>query len=154
MAIAMRAPRAAPEEVEAALAESIHGLMRGVLHELQPTLEREGLTMGRFWMLHLISTLDSPTLTRVSRHLAVSGPAACGALDGLEDAGLIARRRSEKDRRVVELVPTAHGRRAEAAVRRDIGRALGDAADGIRPEDLRTTAATLATISSRLGERP
>ena len=141
----------ASDGIEAALAESIHGLMRGVLHQLQPTLEHEELTMGRFWVLHLISSLDAPTLTRVSRHLAVSGPATCAVLDGLESSGLISRRRSERDRRVVELVLTPSGRRAEAAVWRAIGRALAAAAEGIPSAELRTTAATLTTIAGRIG---
>ncbi|HXW66968.1 MAG TPA: MarR family transcriptional regulator [Thermoplasmata archaeon] len=140
--------RALPEP---AIADSIHALMRGVLHDLQPKLEEQGLTMGRFWALHLISNLEAPSLTRVARHLSVSGPTACATVDGLEAAGLIWRRRSATDRRIVELAPTAAGRRAESAVWREIGRALAEATEGIAPAELSTTARTLATIAGRLG---
>ncbi len=150
MAVAVGSP---PGSVEQSLAESIHGLVRGVLHELQPTLEAQGLSMGRFWALHVVSSLEDPTLTRIARHLSVRGPTACASVDGLERAGLVERHRSERDHRVVRLVPTSKGRRTEAAVWRAIGAALGEATAGLPPEEVRTTARTLAALVDRL-DRP
>jgi len=141
---------AAPASVEQSLAESIHGLVRGVLHELQPTLEAQGLSMGRFWALHVLSSLEDPTLTRIARHLSVRGPTACASIDGLERAGLVERHRSERDHRIVHLVPTPKGRRTQAAVWRAIGEAFGEATAGLPPEEVRTTARTLAAIVDRL----
>ena len=143
-------PSAVPAEL--ALAESIHGLMRAVLHRVQPTLERERLSMCRFWTLHLVSSLPEPTVSTVARHLSVRNPSACTTVDGLVGAGLVRRQRSEKDRRVVELVPTAEGRRAEAAVWRAIGSALRSATAPLPPEDVRTTARTLAVVAGSLGD--
>jgi DNA-binding MarR family transcriptional regulator len=144
--------RVAPPEL--VLAESIHGLMRGVLHRVQPSLEAEGLSMGRFWLLHLVSSLPEASLTTVARHLAVSSPTACATLDGLVRSGLVRRRRSQRDRRVVELVPTAEGRRIEAAVWRAIGRALQEATDPLPPREVAIAARTLAAVAAHFEPAP
>jgi DNA-binding MarR family transcriptional regulator len=147
-------PLAAAREPELVLAESIHGLMRGVLHRVQPSLEAEGLSMGRFWLLHLVSSLPEASLTTVARHLAVSSPTACATLDGLVRSGLVHRRRSQRDRRVVELVPTAEGRRIEAVVWGAIGGALQEATESLSSREVAIAARTLAAIAAHFEAGP
>lgn len=145
---------AARSSRELGIAESVHDLMRAVLHRVEPTLEEENLSMGRFWALHLVANLKEPTLTTVARHLSVRNASACSAVDGLEAAGLVRRRRSDRDHRRVEIVPTARGRRAEGAVWRAIARIVREATDDLPSEDVATTARTLRALVRRVAADP
>ena len=105
-------PRADPDQ----LVNSVHEVMRSVVHRLQPALENEGISTGQFWALHLVSSLRSASLSTVARHLSVSAPTVCANVDQLEAAGLVTRHRSDRDRRAVELALTAKGRKVEARI--------------------------------------
>jgi DNA-binding MarR family transcriptional regulator len=142
--------RAEPTSAGDQLVDSIHVAMRSVLRRLHPALEAEGITMGQFWALHLISSLGSASVSTVARHLSVSAPTVCGKVDQMEAAGLIARHRSERDRRAVELSLTAKGRRAEAKVWARLGRMMSEAAEGMRPEDVATAVRVFQELNARL----
>ncbi|MGA8302922.1 MAG: MarR family transcriptional regulator [Thermoplasmata archaeon] len=120
------------------LATSVHEVMRSVLHRMHPALETEGISMGQFWALHLVSSLRSASVSTVARHLSVSAPTVCANVDQLEAAGLVTRHRSERDRRAVALLLTAKGRRVEARVWTRIGRLMGDAARDLPRADVAT----------------
>ncbi len=49
------------------------------------------------------------TISSLARHLGLSAPTVTGIVDRLSQAGYVERRRSEKDRRLVEVVPTRNG---------------------------------------------
>jgi DNA-binding MarR family transcriptional regulator len=135
---------------ERALAESIHAIVRAALRRVRPALEAAGLSMSRFWTLHLVSNLSEPTVTAVAHHLAVSNPSASAAVDGLVRAGLVRRRRSGRDRRAVVLLLTSKGRRVEARVLGAMVRLLGSATETLPTENLEATLGTLEPVASRL----
>lgn len=153
-AAGMRPLSAEERDPEHALLESIHGLTQSILRQLRPALEAQGLSMERFWVLHLVVSLPRPTLSSVARHLSVSSPSACTAVDGLVRAGLVHRQRSQRDRRLVELVPTVRGRQAEAAVWRAIRRALKGATARLSPAEVETTSRTIAAVAASLAPPP
>jgi DNA-binding MarR family transcriptional regulator len=139
-------PGTGPEE----LVGSVHEVMGAVLRRMAPTLEDEGITMGQFWALHLVSSLGQTSLSAVARHLSVAPPTVCGKVDELVRAGLVARHRSEKDRRAVELTLTPAGRRAEARVWRAVGHVMGSVTTDLPREDLATATRVFRTIRARL----
>jgi DNA-binding MarR family transcriptional regulator len=141
----VRAPLA-PED----LVGSVHEVMGAVLRRASPSLEEEGITLGQFWALHLVSSLEHASLTSVARHLSVAPPTVCAKVDDLVRAGLVARHRSEKDRRTVDLSLTPAGRRVETRVWRAIGHVMHDATEAMAPEDLATTARVFRDIRRRL----
>jgi DNA-binding MarR family transcriptional regulator len=151
------ASRVAREAVSASgpddLVGSVHEVMRSVLRELQPTLEEEGITMGQFWALHLVSSLGRTSLTSVARHLSVAPPTVCVNIDLLVRDGLVARHRSEQDRRAVELTLTPAGRRAEARLWRAIGHVMDGATADLSREDVATATRVFREIRQRL-DRP
>lgn len=149
-AVLLRPPEATPGDQ---LVDSMHGAMRSVLRRLHPALEAEGITMGQFWALHLISSLGSASVSVVARHLSVSAPTICGKVDQMEAAGLIARHRSERDRRAVELSLTAKGRRTEARIWARLGRMIGEAAEELRPADVATAVRVFRELNARLDSR-
>ncbi|MGI0130085.1 MAG: MarR family winged helix-turn-helix transcriptional regulator [Thermoplasmata archaeon] len=143
--------RPAPGPVETdELVASVHEVMRSVLHRAHPTLEAEGISIGQFWALHLVSSLRSASVSTVARHLAVSAPTVCVNVDQLEAAGLVTRHRSERDRRAVELSLTAKGRRVEARVWAQIGRLMAAAARHLSSEDVATAVHVFRELNREL----
>lgn len=135
------------------LVGSVHEVMRSVLHRIHPTLEAEGISMGQFWALHLVSSLRAASVSTVARHLSVSAPTVCANVDLLEAAGLVARHRSERDRRAVDLSLTPKGRKVEARVWARIGRVMTEAAGGLPPRDVATAVRVFQELSRELDVR-
>lgn len=136
------------------LVNSVQEVMRLVFHQLHPTLEAEGISKGEFWALHLVSSLESASVSSVARHLSVSAPTVCANVDQLEAAGLVRRQRSSRDRREVEISLTPKGRRVEARVWSEISRTLVRAAAAIPTEDLATAANVFRELAEGLVRSP
>jgi MarR family transcriptional regulator, organic hydroperoxide resistance regulator len=132
------------------LVASVHEVMRSVLHRVHPTLEAEGISMGQFWALHLVSSLRTASVSTVARHLSVSAPTVCASVDQLEAAGLVVRERSARDRRAVELSLTAKGRRVESRVWSRVGQLMAEAAGDLPPEDVATAVRVFQELNRRL----
>ncbi len=136
------------------LVESVHDVMRSVLHRAHPALEAEGISMGQFWGLHMVSSLRAASLSTVARHLAVSAPTACSNVDSLEVLGLVSRRRSARDRRTVELSLTPKGRRVESRIWAHLGRLVSEASEGLSVRDLETALRVFRELYRRLDPMP
>ena len=144
--LARRESSTDPDELVA----SVHEVMRSVLRRLHPTLEAEGISMGQFWALHLVSSLRSASVSTVARHLSLSAPTVCANVDQLEAAGLVTRQRSERDHRAVDLSLTPKGRKVESRVWSRIGRTMADAAGDLPPEDVSTAVRVFRELNRRL----
>lgn len=70
-----------------------------------------GVTGGQFFVLKKINDRGSLTVSEVAGELGVSLSAITALADRLYKAGLVERRRDEKDRRLVWLELTREGRR-------------------------------------------
>jgi DNA-binding MarR family transcriptional regulator len=143
-----------PATPAAELVESVHDVMKAFLHRSQSALEREGITMGQFWTLHLISSLESATVSSVARHLAISAPAVCTNLDLLEESGLVVRERSSKDRRTVEISITPKGRKVGTRIWAHIAKMMAEAGADLPPEDVRTATRVFRELKQRLDALP
>ncbi len=106
--------------------------------------------MGQFWGLHVVSRFGPTSVRSVADHLLVSAPTACTNLDALVRAGLLERRRSEADRRVVEVALTPRGRRAEARVGRAIARMMDEGTRRIPRHDLEVAGRVFRSLVDRL----
>jgi len=147
----LRAPRASAVAVEPEdLVGSVREVMGAVLRRVAPTLESEGITMGQFWALHLVSNLGRTSLTSVARHLSVAPPTVCANVDHLVRAGFVMRHRSELDRRAVELSLTPAGRRVEARIWRAVGEVMRSATEDLRREDVATATRVFRELRARL----
>jgi DNA-binding MarR family transcriptional regulator len=135
-----------PEE----LVSAVHDLMGSVLRRLAPALEQEGITMGQFWTLHVVSSLGQTSLTSMARQLSVAPPTVCGNIDLLVRAGLVSRHRSERDRRAVELSLTPAGRKVEARLWRAVAQVMGSASGDLPRADVATAARLFREIRVRL----
>jgi MarR family transcriptional regulator, organic hydroperoxide resistance regulator len=136
------------------LFESVHHVVKASLNRIQPTLSEEGVTMGQFWSLHTVSSLESASLNTVARYLGVSAPTLCASLDQLEAAGLVRRARTAKDRRSVALTLTPRGRKVESRVWEEMARVMSSATEGLPASDLAATQRVFRALAQRLKERP
>jgi DNA-binding MarR family transcriptional regulator len=132
------------------LVDLVHDVMRASLRQLAPTLADEGITMGQFWALKTVSSLESASLGTVARYLGISPPSACANVDQLEAAGLVRRHRSEKDRRTVQLSLTPKGRRVMARVWEQIAEVMAGAARELPRNDIAAAVRTFQALSTQL----
>jgi DNA-binding MarR family transcriptional regulator len=70
------------------------------------------LTLSQYGLLELLRTQDSARVRDLAEHAGVSAPTATRILDTLERRGLVRRRPSSVDRRVVSVTLTERGTRA------------------------------------------
>jgi len=140
-----------PESTEVPrLIDLVHQVLQGSLRRLHPTLAKEGITMGQFWAIHTVSSLESASLSTVARYLGVSSPTVCANVDQLEAAGLVRRQRSQRDRRAVELSLTPRGRKVETRVWREIARVAIEAGRDLDPEDVAAAVRVFREVARRL----
>lgn len=132
------------------LVNSVLEVVRSMNHDLHPALEAEGLSKGEYWALHLVSSLESASISTVARHLALSAPTVCENVDGLEAKGLLVRHRSARDRRTVDLAVTAKGRRVEDRIWPRVNASVARAIVGISREDLATATRVFEQIARHL----
>jgi len=132
------------------LISSVHEVIRSVLRRTHPALEAEGISMGQFWALHLVSSLRSASVSTVARHLSVSAPTVCANVDQLEAAGLVTRHRSERDRRAVDLTLTAKGRKVESRIWNRMGEVMVEASRELPAEDVRAAVRVFREVGQRL----
>jgi DNA-binding MarR family transcriptional regulator len=132
------------------LIDLVHEVLQGSLRQLHPTLAKEGITMGQFWAIRTVSSLETASLSTVARYLGVSPPAVCASIDELVAAGLVHRQRSERDRRAVELSLTPRGRKVETRVWREIARVMSDAGRGLDAEDVAAAVRVFREVARRL----
>ena len=96
--------------------------LRPLLLQLNRQLRRElaplGITAGQAALLHAIRTHPGIGVRELAAREGMSSPAVTVAVDRLELAGLVARKRSGTDRRRVELEVTERGLRTLRAARR------------------------------------
>jgi MarR family transcriptional regulator, organic hydroperoxide resistance regulator len=95
-------------------ASTVHALRTAAAHverALAWALEPFGVTTAQFELLQVIERhgKSGAGCSELGKHLAAPGPDVTRMLDRLDSAGLVARKRDEKDRRVVHTELTGKG---------------------------------------------
>lgn len=119
--------------------ESIGYILRKTLSVLTRAAETEmqscGLTAVQWAPLMIISRARNPTAASLARDLNTDTGAMTRMLDRLEAKGLLVRKRSQSDRRVVELALTDEGRVAAAVIPHHLARVYNSHLRGFSPEE-------------------
>ena len=113
---------------------------------------RHGLTGPQVTALKLLEGVGTLSLSQLGTRMSAKSSTITGIVDRMERDGLVRRRRSEHDRRVVHLEPTERGSAIAAAVpvtaMQIFGGALRSLSDGDRKELTRI----LGTLAERVRE--
>jgi DNA-binding MarR family transcriptional regulator len=130
-----------------------NGLRPALLH-LNRRLRRElaplGITGGQAALLWAIRTNPGIGVRGLAEREGVSTPAMSAYVDRLEAAGLVARRRSELDRRRVQLEVTEKGLRILRSARSRRTAWLADRLRRLEPEELERVEAALPALNKLL----
>jgi DNA-binding MarR family transcriptional regulator len=135
--------------------ESANGLRPALLH-LNRRLRRElaplGITGGQAAILYAIRTHPGAGVRKLAELEGVSAPAMTAYVDRLEAAGLVTRRRSERDRRRVEFELTEDGLRVLRSARRRRTAWLASRLRTLEAAELEAVAAALPALRKLVGE--
>ncbi len=83
---------------------------RAMKNALDARLAAIGLSASQHAILSTLSHTDGLPLTQIGQRVFLEKPAITGLVDRLENDGLVSRRRSSADRRVINLYLTPKGR--------------------------------------------
>jgi len=83
---------------------------RAFQRELEPRIERFGITAGMWWFLRALWNQDGVSQTELSANVQVMGPTTVRAVERMEQRGLIERRREGSDGRKMFIYLTEEGR--------------------------------------------
>ena len=101
-------------DLEIMVAEIMDNIRRvfQVVNEQSKQVEREtGLTGPQVWGIKVIAEHGNVRVSDLARKMYLHPTTVVGILDRLEKRGLVCRRRSKEDRRVVDVTLTDEGRR-------------------------------------------
>jgi DNA-binding MarR family transcriptional regulator len=132
-----------------------NGLRPTLLHlnrRLRKELGPLGITGGQASLLWAIRTKSGIGVRELAELEGVSPPAMTAYVDRLEAAGLVARRRSESDRRRVKLELTEEGARVLRSARRRRTAWLAARLRRLEPDDLAAVEAALPALRRLIGE--
>lgn len=110
----------------------VAALMRRVA---EVRMAEHGLTDAQWKPLWLVSSGRAATPIELAREMDVDAGAVTRTLDRLEAKGLIARTRSDTDRRVVQLALTEAGQAAVAQVPAVLATVNNDFLEGFTPDE-------------------
>ena len=95
----------------------LYGASRAVTQLYQPLLEPLGLTYPQYLVLLVLWEDDGASVRTLSERLYLDSGTLTPLLSRLESAGLVRRERSAEDARVVDIYPTAAGKKLKRAAR-------------------------------------
>ena len=143
----------ADRHIGTALRETYRAFARAVSQNLAPL----GLTLSMWFTLRNLWEADGLSQAELGRRIELNPAAVVAVLRALEVAGLIARRRTRKDRRIYNVFLTAAGRklrtRATALALQVDARAMR----GVTHEEIEQVLATLKRLRGNLahpGQQP
>ncbi|MBC2656498.1 MarR family transcriptional regulator [Pseudomonas sp. MSSRFD41] len=105
---------------------------------LDTHMEPHGITAAQFKVLIIMAQFGGDTPAELCRHLSLDSGSMTRMLDRLEQKDFLVRRRSEGDRRQVQLVLTEEGRKLTDRLPVIGAEAMNELTGAITPEELAT----------------
>lgn len=134
---------------EESLLDAFHVATTAVRGILAETVRPMGLRVCQFWALNYITEQGPVNGVHLADDLGVTPPSVTASVQDLVDAGLVARHRSETDRRVVMLSATLRGRKTLAEIWHRLGARMTDRTSGLPPGDVAAAGRVLRAIGTR-----
>jgi DNA-binding MarR family transcriptional regulator len=133
-----------------AVANQLRPVLLRLARELRQETEQLGVTSRQVTLLWLIRNNPGMSLRELAAEERISAPALSGHVDRLEKAGLLARIRSEDDRRRVGLALTDDGERLLKRVRARRTTWLADRLRGLDDDELAAVEAAIEPLGKLL----
>jgi len=105
-----------------------------------------GVTSGQWRFLRVLWMKDGVTQRELSRHVGMREPSTVAAVNSLERAGFVIRKKSELDRRKVHVYLTARAKRLRAKLMPFVAEVNKIGLDGLSPEDVALARRTLLKV--------
>ena len=115
-------------------------------------MEPYGVTAAQFKVLIIMAQFDVDTPAELCRHLSLDSGSMTRMLDRLEQKDLLARQRSEADRRQVRLVLTDAGQKLADLLPEIGANAMNELARAISPDELSSLEQILKKILLAAGD--
>jgi MarR family transcriptional regulator, organic hydroperoxide resistance regulator len=122
-------------------------LMRGAA---DAGMSRHGVRVGQNLVIDALTADDGLTPGELAQRLHVTTPTIVKMATRMEAAGLLTRRRDEKDARLVRLYLTDHARSLHELIEDELSRLQERATAGLSPEERRDLERALTTIIQNL----
>lgn len=135
------------------LADSVGFLLKSALHAMRERVSERfataGLTFQQWIVLMHIREGRAVTVAELCRENRHDSGAMTRLIDQLEKRKIIERRRSEKDRRVVELTVTKDGQKLVESLKPLVIDTLNEAVEGFTRDEVRNLESYLQRIAHR-----
>jgi DNA-binding MarR family transcriptional regulator len=121
-------------------------VVRAIRRHYQRVEQACGISGAQLWALAHVAESPGLRVGELAHALAIHQSTASNMLDKLESAGLLSRRRSDEDQRVVRLHVTARGRRVLARAPRPLRGVLQQGLHDLPEASLAALNRELATL--------
>lgn len=121
-------------------------------HSMSKAFEDSGITVLQGMMLGIISKENRIKITELSSKLCLPNSTVSGIVDRLEKQGMVARERSEEDRRVVYVSISPHFKEVHQHFRKSFQQKIENMMNQGTPEDLITIHNGLNTLKRLLSD--
>ena len=132
---------------EQSLPMMMHRALNAVMPGFRRIFTRFGVTERQWRVLRQLWDADGQPLQALAEGALIPAPSLVGVIDRLASRGLVERRRSEEDRRVVRICLTQAGQDLEAEVTPLVDAAYSAFEGWITAEEWRSLATTLDKIA-------
>jgi DNA-binding MarR family transcriptional regulator len=121
---------------------------RLVRDRFDAALGQHGASLTTWVVLRTAGREDPPSQRELAHRMGIEGPTLVAHLDRMEDEGLVARRRDDRDRRVVRVALTARGRRRHDELREVAGKLDAELRGLLRADEIETLERVLPRIAA------
>ena len=104
-----------------------------VMPRFRRIFKASGLTEPQWRVLRVLWDQNEVAFHTLAELTVIAAPSLVGVIDRLEDRGLVSRRRSVHDRRVVDIALTAEGRGLEHQVMPEVARTYAELKQSVDP---------------------
>jgi DNA-binding MarR family transcriptional regulator len=120
---------------------------------LDARLREHGASIWNWVLLRSATELDGGSQRELAEHMGIEPPTLVGQLDKLVEDGFVERRRDERDRRVVRVVPTPEGRRRLAQLHAVVVELDDELRDVLSAREIEVLDGALGRIHERLTQK-
>ncbi len=128
----------------------VRDTFRAFTRELESRLAEDGVSIGQWYFLRALWEEDGLTQRELSRRVGMMEPTTVTAVNAMERKALVRRTRDASDRRKINVVLTARGRRLEARLLPKAKAVNELAAAGLSEQDVATLRALLERVKANL----